>query len=81
MSLLLSPLCFVYCVLLVLKVKSCPSSFHPKGEFTFNLLNGMIVLNQDLPFRGNTPSMCGLTNTQTYTEAKDKGEVGATEVV
>lgn len=62
----------------VLKVKSCPPSFHLKGEFTFNLLNGTPGPDQGPPFRGNSPFVVDTqtTQTHTHTEAKDEAAGG-----
>lgn len=35
-----------------LKGKSCPSSFKPKGDFTFNLINGSNLMDQRSTFQG-----------------------------
>lgn len=48
-----------------LKGKSCPSSFQPKGDFTFNLINGSAALDQRPLFRGSGASECSHANAHT----------------
>lgn len=50
------PLFVLLIVSSALKVQSCPPSFHLKGEFTFNLLNGTTGLNAH---SGETPLLSG----------------------
>lgn len=51
-----------------LKGKSCPSSFKPKGDFTFNLINGSDVMDQRSTFQGQLrfrAHVCMQTHTHT----------------
>lgn len=70
-----------FIVSLVLKVKSCPPSFHLKGEFTFNLLNGTPGPDQGPPFRGNSPFVVDTQTTQTHTHrGKGRGSGGSQRI-
>lgn len=64
----------------VLKVKSCPPSFHLKGEFTFNLLNGTPGPDQGPPFRGNSPFVVDTqNNADTHTQRQRTRQRGESE--